>query len=237
MNEVVERVKLVFLVDNRCYNPELISTWGLSIFVETEHCTLLFDVNSEWSIVAHNANKLGININDVNYIVISHWHGDHAGGLCDAIKYFKRIGKHIKIIIPSMRQVGEEVIIGNNPVKLSRGVLTTGSLGFILKEQSLILNLRYYGPLVLVGCAHPGLRNILRRVCSITGRRKIYGVLGGYHIGGYEAKDIAQLLESYGVELIGPAHCTANDAINYLARRFKDKFVKIYTGKKLELVS
>ena len=101
-------------------------------------------------------------------------------------------------------------------------------------SQSLILNIEDLGPLVLVGCSHPGLDNILKRVCEVTGSQKVYGVLGGYHIDISKVERVCKIFEKYGVKLAGPCHCTSDDAINEFKNRLGPKFVEIYTGKILE---
>jgi len=56
------------------------------------------------------------------------------------------------------------------------GIYSTGALGTSIKEQSLVVNTEK-GNLVIAGCAHPGLENIIERSRELG---EIFGVLGGF---------------------------------------------------------
>jgi len=71
------------------------------------------------------------------------------------------------------------------------------------------------GLLVITGCAHPGLKNIVNASSNFG---KIYGILGGFH--DFEEYDILK-----NVSFIAPCHCTKN----------KHKIEEIY-GEKVEEV-
>lgn len=231
----VGRVSITVLNDNRCYNPSLLNDWGLSLLLNVDGLNILFDVNSKWSIIQHNAKVVEASLDDVEYIVISHSHRDHVGGLKDAVKYYEGIGVDIVVIGPPNLWLRDSIVTGRNPVKIGGGVATTGALGFSVKEQSLIVNIDGRGLLVIVGCSHPGLRNILGSACRITGVNDVYGVIGGYHVGDCEVYEAIRVFEEYNVKLMGPAHCTSDYAIDVLSRRFKDKVVNIHTGGKIKI--
>lgn len=76
-------MRITVLVDNQPH-PENLSLdveHGLSFYIETErHDKILLDVGASDKFL-HNANKLGINIADVDYLILSHAHNDHTGGL------------------------------------------------------------------------------------------------------------------------------------------------------------
>ena len=166
-----------------------------------------------------------MDLSKVEKIVISHMHGDHAGGLDNALRYYARIQKPIEIHLPDRNHL--------KPVVIMEGVVTTGVLGTFIKEQSLIINVKGKGPLILVGCSHPGLNTILNATCSILGIKQIYGVIGGYHIGERKAYQIVELFQKYRVRMAGPAHCTDDRAIEVFKTKMKDEFERIYTGKHL----
>lgn len=73
-------MKLTFLIDNRCDNPELEAEHGLSVLIETDSVKILFDGGASDKFLK-NAEKMGINLSDVDYAVISHGHFDHTGGI------------------------------------------------------------------------------------------------------------------------------------------------------------
>ena len=82
-------MKVVVLIDN---NPDpegkLLSEHGISIYSEADGLKWLFDVGASPDF-GINARKLGIEIEDVDYLVLSHAHRDHTGGL----EYFLRKNK------------------------------------------------------------------------------------------------------------------------------------------------
>ena len=68
------------LVENTSLKDDLKSEHGLSLYVETKKHRLLFDVGASGAFI-QNAEKLGVDISDVDILVISHGHYDHGGGL------------------------------------------------------------------------------------------------------------------------------------------------------------
>lgn len=74
-------MKVVVLIDNKPH-PEmnLLSEHGLSIYFEADGLKWLFDVGASNNFFV-NAEHLGINISDIDYLVLSHGHSDHTGGL------------------------------------------------------------------------------------------------------------------------------------------------------------
>ncbi|TCO07301.1 MBL fold metallo-hydrolase [Natronoflexus pectinivorans] len=74
-------MRFTILIDNNP-NPEtdLLTEHGLSIFIESGKTKILYDTGNSDAFIA-NAKKLGIDIRDVDYLVLSHGHRDHTGGL------------------------------------------------------------------------------------------------------------------------------------------------------------
>ncbi len=68
------------LVENTSISEELGSEHGFSLFIETGKRKVLFDVGAS-GLFLDNAKKLGLDISEVDYLVISHGHDDHGGGL------------------------------------------------------------------------------------------------------------------------------------------------------------
>lgn len=87
-------MKLVVLVDNRKIDETLESEHGLSIYVETEKHKYLLDTGASDTFI-RNAEKLGIDLKQVETVFISHGHADHIGGL----EAFLGINSNAKIIL------------------------------------------------------------------------------------------------------------------------------------------
>jgi len=67
---------------------------GLSLFIEFDERKILFDTGQS-DLFIHNAEKIGIDLSEVDYLVISHGHFDHGDGL----KHFLKINKKAKIFL------------------------------------------------------------------------------------------------------------------------------------------
>ena len=87
-------MKWTVLSDNRSSNPKLETEHGLSILLETEQHKILLDTGAS-NVFIRNAELLGVDFSDVDYVFISHGHSDHAGGL----QHFLRINERAKIIV------------------------------------------------------------------------------------------------------------------------------------------
>ena len=71
-------MRATVLTDNTG-NNELAGEWGLSFYIEYRDQKILLDAGQS-GLFAENAEKLGINLADVDYAVLSHAHYDHVDG-------------------------------------------------------------------------------------------------------------------------------------------------------------
>lgn len=79
-------MKIVTLIENTGSRPDLRAEHGLSLYLETKSKKILFDMGQSDGFV-HNAEKLGIDLSQVDFAVLSHGHYDHGGGLATFLKY------------------------------------------------------------------------------------------------------------------------------------------------------
>jgi len=68
------------LSENRTSHAECMAEHGLSVYIETEEKTLVFDLGGS-KLYRDNAEKLMIDLTKADAVVISHGHYDHTGGL------------------------------------------------------------------------------------------------------------------------------------------------------------
>ena len=52
----------------------------------------------------------------------------------------------------------------------------------MIDDLSIIINIRNKGILVISGCSHAGIINILKHTVKITGIKDVHGVVGGLHL-------------------------------------------------------
>jgi len=109
----------------------------------------------------------------------------------------------------------------------------------ILDDQALVLRLAGRGLVVLTGCGHAGIINVVRRAQRLTGETRITAVIGGFHLSGPMFEPIIEptiaAFDDLQPELLMPAHCTGWKAVHRLARRFPDAFVQSAVGTTISL--
>lgn len=103
-------------------------------------------------------------------------------------------------------------------------------------DQSILVNLRKKGLVVLTGCGHAGIINTLNYAKDLTGVDKIHAIIGGFHLpadGGIyeEAMDpTIEKIQNADPEYIIPCHCTGWKAINKIIDLMPDKFIPSAVG-------
>ncbi len=106
----------------------------------------------------------------------------------------------------------------------------------LLDDASLLLETES-GPVLILGCAHAGILNILDHLKRDLHIDRLRGILGGTHLMFYGEPALAQVLrriEDFGVDLIAISHCTGMKAAIRLANHFGDRFLPASAGTVLE---
>jgi len=101
-----------------------------------------------------------------------------------------------------------------------------------LDDYSLVLKTPR-GLVILLGCAHAGLINILEHAIAQTGEERIYSIIGGTHLGFSAEAQLDQTisaLKNYQVELLATSHCTGQRPIARLAAEFGQGFAFAHVG-------
>lgn len=73
-------MKIVTLIENLVYGQGLVAEHGLSVYIETDNRKMLFDTGQS-GLFLQNAKTLGVAVEDIDCVVLSHGHYDHTGGL------------------------------------------------------------------------------------------------------------------------------------------------------------
>ncbi len=109
----------------------------------------------------------------------------------------------------------------------------------ILDDQAMIVNVRDKGLVVLTGCGHAGVVNILHYAKRLTGVERIHAVIGGFHLSGPLFEPIiaptCDGLAALAPDVIVPAHCTGWKATHALAARFPGAFIPNSVGTRFEM--
>lgn len=73
-------MKIITMIENMVSKPELVAEHGLSLYIETDNKKIIFDTG-QTGLFIQNAKKIGIDVEEVDYLILSHGHYDHTGGL------------------------------------------------------------------------------------------------------------------------------------------------------------
>jgi 7,8-dihydropterin-6-yl-methyl-4-(beta-D-ribofuranosyl)aminobenzene 5'-phosphate synthase len=87
---------VVILYDAFGNRRGLTRDWGFAALVEYSGKRILFDTGNNADIFAHNVRALGIDLRRLDFVVVSHRHGDHVAGL----NYLLQVNPHVKIYAP-----------------------------------------------------------------------------------------------------------------------------------------
>jgi 7,8-dihydropterin-6-yl-methyl-4-(beta-D-ribofuranosyl)aminobenzene 5'-phosphate synthase len=209
---------IVTLYDGYEYDSKLRTGFGFSCLVKIGGKSLLFDTGSESQTLLYNMQQLKIKPEEVEIVVLSHSHGDHTGGLRG---FLNANGHKAKVYEPG---------VFKKPTEIGTNVYSTGGLGRFIKEQALaVKSLR--GLIVITGCAHPGVVNIVKKAQEIE--KTIYIVLGGFHLG--DGRAVIKEFKALGVQKVAPCHCTGDLAIGQFREEYKDNFIANGVGKIIEI--
>ena len=227
---------LISVYDNYQVNPELITDWGFATIIKTPQELILFDTGGDSKILLSNMKKLGINPSSIKKVVISHIHSDHLGGL----KGFLERNSNVTVFIPnSFPQSIKNMIIQKGakfaeisvPRKISDFVYTTGEIYGPPEEQALIIDSKK-GLIIITGCAHPGIVNVVKRAKGLMKKDKVYLVLGGFH---HPPISCVKEFKELGIEKVAPSHCTGDSVREAFREEYKEDFIEYGVGKVIEI--
>lgn len=90
------------------------------------------------------------------------------------------------------------------------------------------------GPVVLLGCAHAGMVEILDQISEASGCKEFYAVIGGTHLGSAPddyVKRAMDAMDRYNVQVVAVSHCTGFRVACAFAARFGERFVNASVGR------
>lgn len=105
---------------------------------------------------------------------------------------------------------------------------------WVRDDQCAIAHVRDKGLVIVTGCGHAGIINIIRNAQRITGVGRIHAVIGGFHLTGGLFEPIipatVAALQKINPRYLVAGHCTGFSAISQLARAMPDAFIPNSVG-------
>lgn len=272
-------MKIINLVENTPGAPGCGYEHGLSFYIETKKHKLLIDSGAS-DVFLNNAKILGIDLKEVDTMVLSHGHYDHAGG----ILAFSEMNSAAKIYLKvsagedyyHLKDEGEKYIgIKKEILKLEQCIFVRGDLkiddelflytditggkfpakgNYKLKrkigeefiqdtfnhEQCLVVT-QGTQRILLSGCAHSGIINILNRYMDIFHSQPDI-VISGFHLmqeEPYSTDEIRNIQEMAGImagmkTIFYTGHCTGSAAADIMKEIMGDKLRIIHSGDRID---
>lgn len=237
-------MKIKVLFDKGALDKNIRTGWGVSFLVDGK---ILFDTGEKGEWLLGNMRTLGVDVNKIEAVVISHDHWDHWGGLWDILKERKGLkvyscpgfGKEFK---DKVKELKAELIEAGKMTEIAPRIYITGEIpgayhGEYMAEQAVVLKTEN-GLTVITGCAHPGILKMVEKVKAKFSAEPIYLVLGGFHLMESDKRAIAIVAENFkklGVIKACPTHCSGDTAEGIFKRYYEGNFVSIKAGQNLEV--
>jgi len=248
---------------------EGIGEWGFAALVEADGRRLLVDTGARPETVLSNARDLKIDLSGITDVVLTHFHGDHTGGLmtlrtemekrnaaalsrvhgATGLFYSRPLpdgseGNPMIAMRSRYQAAGGQFVEHDRAIELLPGVWLTGPIArkfpernwsgsgkvrtpsgvvedTVPDDQSVVVNTSE-GLVLITGCGHAGIVNIVTATDAQFAHRPIYAVIGGLHL--FAAKDehvdwTADQLKGFGVRYLVGAHCTGIESLYRLRSR------------------
>jgi len=156
---------------------------------------------------------------------------------------------------------GGTLFLTRDPLELMPGLVTTGEVQRVtdfeevgialytahdgelqsdamIDDISLVARVKGKGLVIITGCSHAGIVNIVKQAVAITGTDEVHGIIGGFHL--IEApvdriRKTAQALKEFNPDWVYAGHCTGFKAQVELFQILEDRFSPLHTGIILEI--
>jgi 7,8-dihydropterin-6-yl-methyl-4-(beta-D-ribofuranosyl)aminobenzene 5'-phosphate synthase len=231
---------------------------GVSYLIRTDAATILMDIGDnpdqlEIAPFAQNMQKLGIDWNEIDRIVITHPHPDHVGGTTAWRQHTISFGElpgsmGDRLVFVPTKMAYPGAIHATIPTSPGPDVATTGVISypevfpFSLfepkgSEQALVVHVEGEGLVLIVGCGHPTLEKLVERAEGLYDL-PVIGVVGGLHYEGATTEDVQphiRFLEARQPKLVALSpHDSSPQAIEAFQAAFPESYHALQVGETIQ---
>lgn len=280
---------LVLAEDSVAYESGLWGQHGISFLVEATQGgvtrRVIVDVGQNYTALRHNIYALGVDVREVDAVVLTHCHYDHTQGVASLLgdigktdlpvvahpdlfrvnfvtaPYLRHVGVMASDQAPEIAAKGGRLYLTKDSLQLMPGLWTTGEVprvtdfeevginlftivdGRLVRDQmpddiSLVANVRGRGIVVITGCSHAGIINIIKRAVEMCPNARLDGVVGGFHL--IEASEerirlTVDALKEFDPRWVSAGHCTGFRAQVALYEALGDRFAPLHSGSEFRL--
>lgn len=252
--------------------------WGYAALVEVNGKRILFDTGGNSEVFVQNVKAKGVDLTKLDFVVMSHRHGDHIGGLTHLLAVNPKVKiyapkepfgvygsslpgtffRKAESLPPDMRYFNgappQVMVLGtawpggnfeliDKTTEIAPGIWLIALVSDVpgtkeLKELSLAINTPE-GLVLVVGCSHPGILNIVEAATTASGNKRVHMIAGGFHLVVAQddaiAKVTSALHDTWKVAYIAPGHCTGEPTFVALREAFGNRYVYAGLGTVLVL--
>lgn len=225
-------------------NNNILNEHGLSLYIEKDDIKILFDAGQS-DLYLKNGKNLKIDFDEIDIVVLSHGHYDHGNGLkylnnrkliCHPkvfTKRYRKDGTYIGLNL-SRNEIKEKFLLieSKKPYYINKDIcflgeinkmptkykLEDGSIDYLPDDSALVINTDK-GLVIITGCSHSGIHNIINYAKKEMKNDKIYSLIGGFHLKEIDNKtrNLIDLFKK--IEKIYTGHCTSKKVIDFFIKK------------------
>ena len=234
-------LKITVLYGNSSSQAGFVPAWGFACLIQGMGHTILFDTGRDSSILLANMAQAGIRPEEVQVVVLSHEHEDHVDGLSGFLARQHDLTVYLLHAFPPrlkarITSLGIPVVEVHEPRKICEHAYSSGELGQYIKEQALLLRTER-GVIIITGCGHPGVVNIIRRAKDLL-NGEILLAMGGFHAGGESEGSIEDMVAEFKklkVRYVGPCHCSIGAERQIFEKEYRHHCLPVGAGTVITL--
>ena len=175
--------------------------------------------------------------------------------------YFKYVGIMPDDSKENIEKAAGRLLLTRDPLVIMPGIMTTGEVkrqtefeevgigvetienGRVKDDQmlddiSVVANVKEKGLVIVTGCSHAGIVNIVKQAIELTGCEKIEAIIGGLHLVDAPETRIKRTVDELAklnISWICAGHCTGFKAQVEFYLTFKERFSPLHTGMQFEI--